>query len=167
MELAQVDFNYTKAVLQPTRMDELIWEMHEYWIEKKGEDKLNIRFADFPEDEDMLIIQGNKPLLMIALNNIVDNAYKYSKDAPVSIYFEAQDKYIIITVTDSGPGIKPEDIANIFKSFYRAESTRHIQGSGVGLFITHKIIDLCHGSIQVESDGSTGTSFIVKFKKMA
>jgi len=167
MELAQVDFNYTRAVLQPTRMDELIWEMHDYWIEKKGDAKLILSFTDFPEDEDMLVIQGNKPLLLIALNNIVDNAYKYSNNAPVKIHFEVQDKFLILTITDSGPGIKPADIDNIFKSFYRAESTRHIQGSGVGLFITHKIIDLCHGSIQVKSDGASGTSFVIKFNNTA
>jgi signal transduction histidine kinase len=167
MELAQVDFNYTRAVLQPVRMDELIWEMHDHWVERKGEAKLMLSFTDFPEDEDMLVIQGNKPMLLIALNNIVDNAYKYSNDAPVKMHFEVQHQFIVITVTDSGPGIKPADIDNIFKSFYRAESTRNIQGTGVGLFIAHKIIDLCNGAIQVESDGSSGTSFIIKFNKTA
>ncbi|MVN90800.1 sensor histidine kinase [Mucilaginibacter aquatilis] len=166
MELAQVDFNYTQTVLQPVRMDELMWELNEYWIEKKGTDKLILQFKEFPEDENALVIMANKSLLAIALNNIIDNAFKYSKDAAVNVTFDARQDTIQIEITDKGTGIKAEDIDQIFKSFYRAEGTRnHVQGSGIGLYIAGKIIQLCNGTIKVVSDGSSGSSFILTFIK--
>lgn len=167
MELAQVDFNYTQAVLTPVRMDELMWELQDYWLNRKGPGMVNLTFADFPEDENALIISANKPLLNIAINNIIDNAFKYSVGQPVSIRFNAQHESIQVIVTDKGPGIKSADIDNIFKSFYRADSTRNIPGSGVGLYIAGKIIHLCNGTIKVESDGVSGSSFIIDFMKLA
>ncbi len=167
MELAQVDFNYTKAVLQPVRMDELLWEIQDHWQHRKGADKLKLNFAAFPDDESLLEINGNKPLLLIALNNIVDNAFKYSADAPVAISFEAAGQYLEIRVTDAGPGIKAEEVTEIFKSFYRVHATRNVPGSGVGLYITAKIIQLCGGAIEVESDGVSGSTFIITFNRTA
>jgi signal transduction histidine kinase len=163
MELAQVDFNYTQALLSPLRMDELLWELQDHWLAKRGQGLLNLSFSSFPEDENALIIKGNKPLLHIALNNIVDNAFKYSAGAPVSIHFDAGDNHVRITVTDTGPGIKPGDSELIFKSFYRADSTRNVPGTGVGLYISSKIIQLCNGTIQVVSDGVSGSSFVIDF----
>lgn len=167
MELAQVDFNYTQAILMPVRMDELMWELHDYWIDRKGAGLINLTFADFPEDENALVVMANKPLLNIAINNIIDNAFKYSEGASVGIHFNAAPQNIQITVTDSGPGIKPGDVDNIFKSFYRADSTRDIPGSGVGLYIAGKIIHLCNGTIHVVSDGVSGSSFVINFLKEA
>lgn len=167
MELAQVDFNYTQAVLMPVRMDELMWELNDYWLHKKGTGMINLTFASFPEDENSLVIMANKPLLNIAINNIIDNAFKYSGGAPVGIHFDAGNDSIQITVTDTGPGIKADEVGNIFKSFYRASSTRNIPGSGIGLYIASKIIHLCNGTIHVISDGVSGSSFVINFLKSA
>ncbi|WP_345955739.1 ATP-binding protein [Mucilaginibacter sp. PAMB04168] len=165
MELAQVDFNYTQALLSPLRIDELLWELQEHWLIKKGQGLVNVSFSNFPEDENELIIQGNKPLLHIAFNNIIDNAFKYSAGAPVGIRFDSSHNHVRITVTDTGPGIKPSDSELIFKSFYRADHTSEVPGTGVGLYIASKIIQLCNGTIQVVSDGVLGSSFVIGFAK--
>jgi signal transduction histidine kinase len=165
MELAQVDFNYTQAVLTPIRMDELLWELQEHWLNKKGAGMLNVTLTDMPEDENALVIQGNKPLLHIAINNIIDNAFKYSDNAPVTLAFQVYHLNIELKITDSGPGIQAKDQANIFKSFYRADSTRNVPGSGIGLYIAGKIIQLCNGTIKVVSDGISGSTFVLTFAK--
>ncbi len=165
MELAQVDFNYTQAVLTSVRMDELVWELQEYWMNKKDAGKLDIILADMPEDENALVIQGNKPLLNIAINNIIHNAFKFSSNAPVQLRFEVLEHNILMTITDSGPGIQANDVDKIFRSFYRADNTRDVPGSGIGLYIAGKIIQLCNGTIKVESDGVSGSSFVLNFAK--
>ncbi|GAA4335654.1 HAMP domain-containing sensor histidine kinase [Mucilaginibacter gynuensis] len=165
MELAQVDFNYTQATLSPVRIDELIWELEEHWSARQGPGMLNLKFADLPEDENELIIFANKPLLYIAINNIIDNAFKYSGTQPVDIYFEAGISQIKITITDKGPGIKAADTGKIFQSFYRSASVKNIPGSGVGLYIASKIIQLCKGKVAVVSDGEAGSTFIIEFAK--
>jgi len=165
MELAQVDLNYTQAILTPVRVDELVWELDEKWTSKKGPGMLKIQLANLPEDENMLTIPAHKSMLYIALNNIIDNAFKYSEPHPVVLNFEANDAHIRISVTDEGPGISAEDVAKIFRPFYRANKDRSIAGSGIGLYITSKIIELFGGTIKVVSDGGKGSTFVVEFLK--
>ncbi|QXV65009.1 HAMP domain-containing histidine kinase [Mucilaginibacter sp. 21P] len=165
MELAQVDLNYTRAKLSPVRVDELIWELDEQWIIRKGAGMLRIKLADLPEDEALLTIPANKQMLYIALNNIIDNAFKYSNAKPVILAFEATEAWIRISVTDEGPGISKENIDRIFRPFVRVNKDTMVAGSGIGLYITVKIIELFNGSIRVESDGQNGSTFIVEFTK--
>ncbi|MCD8740091.1 HAMP domain-containing histidine kinase [Mucilaginibacter roseus] len=167
MELAQVDMNYTQAKISAVRVDELLWELHEAWSEKKGPGKLDLQFGNMPEDEADLDIQGNKPLLYIALNNIIDNAFKYSGNQAVTVKFEALPTAINIAVVDKGPGIPLADQQKILRPFYRAGNLKKLPGSGLGLYITDKIIQLCNGRIQVISDGKAGSTFAVNFEKKA
>lgn len=166
MELAQVDLNYTQAILTPVRVDELIWELEEQWTSKKGPGKLKVQLADLPEDESLLTIPAHKSMLYIALNNLIDNAFKYSEPHPVVLNFEANDTSIIIKVSDQGPGISGDDINKIFRPFYRANKDRTIAGSGIGLYITSKIIELFNGTISIASNNGKGSTFTVEFKRL-
>jgi signal transduction histidine kinase len=165
MELAQVDLNYTQAKLSPVRIDELIWELEEQWTDRKGSGMLKIQLATLPEDEQVLTIAANKQMLYIALNNIIDNAFKYSEPHPVVLHFAATETGIRITVSDEGPGISTENAGKIFQPFYRANKDKSISGNGIGLYITSKIIELFKGTIQVVSDNQNGSTFIVEFIK--
>jgi signal transduction histidine kinase len=165
MELAQVDLNYTQAKLSPVRVDELVWELEEHWSTRKGAGMLKIQLAALPDDEEFLTIQANKSMLYIALNNIIDNAFKYSEPHPVTLSFEATASYIEIAVADSGPGISKENAEKIFTPFFRANKDKSIAGSGIGLYITSKIIELFKGTIRVQPDTQTGSTFIVEFLK--
>jgi signal transduction histidine kinase len=164
MELAQVDLNYTQAKLSPVRVDELIWELEEQWSGRKGPGMLKIQLANLPDDEELLTIPANKQMLYIALNNIIDNAFKYSEPHPVTLSFEATATHIKISVSDKGPGISKENAGKIFQPFFRANKDRSIAGSGIGLYITSKIIELFKGTISVESEAQ-GSTFIVEFIK--
>lgn len=165
MELAQVDFNYTLTKLAPVRVDELIWEFNDIWAARKGPHKLKLTFSDLPEDENELLILANKALLHIVINNIIDNAFKYSDGKPVQIHFKAEDSMVTISITDAGPGISAEEVDNIFKPFYRIRTTPEVPGSGVGLYIAGKIIALFNGYIKVSSNKPAGTTFIISFPK--
>ncbi|GGH08452.1 sensor histidine kinase [Mucilaginibacter phyllosphaerae] len=163
MELAQVDLNYTQAKLSPVRVDELIWELEEQWSARKGAGRLKIQLAALPDDEEVLTIPANKSMLYIALNNIIDNAFKYSEPHPVTMSFEATASRILISVSDEGPGISKENAEKIFNPFYRANKDKSISGSGIGLYITSKIIELFKGTIRVVSDAGKGSTFVVEF----
>jgi signal transduction histidine kinase len=163
MELAQVDLNYTQAVLTPVRVDELIWELEEHWTNKKGPGMLKIQLANMPDDEEVLTIPAHKSMLYIALNNIIDNAFKYSAPHQVILNFEATLSHIKIAIADNGPGISKEDVQKIFRPFYRVNRDRSIAGNGIGLYITSKIIELFKGTIQVISVSGQGSTFVVEF----
>jgi len=165
MELAQVDLNYTQAKLTPVRVDELVWELEEQWSARKGAGMLKIQLAALPDDDELLTIHANKSMLYIALNNIIDNAFKYSEPHPVTLSFEATASYIKIAVTDEGPGISAENAEKIFNPFFRANKDKSIAGSGIGLYITSKIIELFKGTIRVQPNIEKGSTFVVEFLK--
>jgi two-component system, sensor histidine kinase and response regulator len=100
----------------------------------------------------------------IIMNNLISNAVKYNRTGGrVDIFLEKKDGRIKITVSDTGIGLKPEDKEKIFDDFVRIKSsqTREVTGSGLGLSIVKKIVDMYQGSIEVQSEPDKGTSFII------
>lgn len=163
MELAQVDMDFTIAHQSPVRIDELLWELEGYWGNKIGPGSLLVNIEHMPESEAMLTIPANYQLLFIALNNLIGNSFKFSHQQPVRCNFYADEKQIQMQIIDTGIGIPPQDIDQIFNSFYRANNSRHFTGSGIGLYVTQKIIQLFNGTITVQSTEGQGTSFTVTF----
>lgn len=121
-----------------------------------------------------LIIRSDSTLMAdptdieIIFNNLVSNAVKYNKrGGKAEIIIESTDDEAVITFSDTGIGIKPEDRENLFKEFVRIknERTKNISGSGLGLSIVRKVIELYHGTISVESTPDVGSKFIIRLPK--
>jgi signal transduction histidine kinase len=165
MELAQVDMDYTIAQQSPIRMDELLWDVQAYWVNRVGADALQINIEHMPDDEAMLTVHANYQLLFIALNNLIGNAFKFSSQKPVKCNFYADETLIRMQIIDSGIGIPKEDLDLVFKSFYRATNSHNFVGSGIGLYVTQKIIQLFKGTLQVESVEGQGTAITIKFTR--
>ncbi len=151
LELAHVDMNYTQAAFKPVAIDELIWELNDFWTEKAGKGLFNVNILHLPDDHEKLHVFANKSLLTIAFNNIISNAFKFSGNKPVQCDLYADDKSIIIKITDQGIGIMPEEMGKVFDSFYRGTNVKSFQGNGIGLYVTNKIISLFNGTISVDS----------------
>lgn len=165
LELAQVDMNYTQPALKPVAIDELIWELNDYWTEKVGKNLFNVNIQHLPEDHEKLQVLANRSLLTIALNNIIGNAFKFSKNKRVQCDLYADGKFIIIKITDLGIGIMPEELTNVFDSFFRGKNVKDFQGNGIGLYVTSKIIRLFNGTILVNSVPMEGTNVTIQFVK--
>jgi len=163
LELAQVDMSYTQAAVSPVAIDELIWELSDYWTKKARKGRFTVNVVNLPDDHDQLIVPANKALLTIALNNIISNGYKFSDNQPVQCDLYADDSQITITITDQGIGIPEEETDKVFRSFYRATNVKDYHGTGIGLYITAKIINLFNGTITVSSGTGAGSSFIISF----
>ena len=163
LELAQVDMNYTQAILSPVAVDELIWELNEYWTKRIGKNYFSVNVLHLPEDPDKLSLPANKSLLTIALNNIIGNAYKFSNNQPVlcDLYVDAEK--INIRITDQGIGIPSKEHEKVFNSFYRGTNVKGYNGNGIGLYVTGKIIDLFGGTINIDSTAVQGTAIVVEF----
>jgi signal transduction histidine kinase len=163
LELAQVDMNFTQLSVAPVAIDELIWEINDYWAAKTGKGMLAVNILNLPDDADNLQVIANKSLLTVALNNIIANAFKFSANKRVNCDLYADDKIIKITITDAGVGIPSEEHAKVFESFYRGTNGKYFQGTGVGLYVTNKIISLFNGKIDVDSTVGVGTSIVISF----
>lgn len=163
MELAQVDMSYTQAALSPVAIDELIWELADYWTNKYGKGLFAVSIQHLPDDPEKLQIPANKALLIIALNNVISNAYKFSDKRRVQCDLYADNTHISITITDSGIGIPADEIEKIFESFYRGTNAKDHHGTGIGLYITGKIINLFNGTIDIISEPGKGTAITIQF----
>lgn len=104
----------------------------------------------------------------MALENILDNASKYTDSGGnITIASETVNEYAIISITDSGVGISPENINSLFMKFNRIPNdlSHKVAGSGLGLYWAEKVIDLHQGAIEVRSELEKGTTFSISVPK--
>ncbi|MCX6215479.1 ATP-binding protein [Spirosoma sp.] len=159
LELARANSDIVTLNYQPVRIDELLWQAQSLIVSKKPAYQIDIDFDNLPVQEEDLVIVGEESLLQTAFQNLMENGCKYSPDNRMSVRILFMPGKIKLTFSDHGYGISQSDIAHIFEPFYRSESTMTISGHGIGLALTQRIIELHHGSIEVESTVGEGTSF--------
>ena len=116
------------------------------------------------ENLDPIEIDADAELLEFAISNLVTNAVKYSPaGTQVSVRCEREGAHAQVHVTDSGPGMSPEETRHIFDRFYRTESAEHSShpGFGLGLAIAQEIARHHGGDVRVESTPGRGSRFTV------
>jgi two-component system, OmpR family, sensor histidine kinase VicK len=103
------------------------------------------------------------------VTNLFDNAVKYTPDGKVSLGVTGNDEVVQIRVRDTGPGIPANDLPHLFQKFYRVDNsaTRTIGGTGLGLFICRKIIELYSGVIWAESELGKGSTFYINLPRIS
>jgi signal transduction histidine kinase/ligand-binding sensor domain-containing protein/CheY-like chemotaxis protein/AraC-like DNA-binding protein len=98
------------------------------------------------------------------LNNLLSNACKYTRENDsimLSIDYVPSDGLLEIRVSDTGVGIPAQDLPYVFQRFFQSSTCARKEGTGIGLYMAKKYVELHGGVIRVESDGESGTSFIV------
>jgi len=103
------------------------------------------------------------------ITNLFDNACKYTEAGKISLGLTGDNDVVQLYVRDTGSGIPAEDIPHLFQKFYRVDNsaTRTIGGTGLGLFICRKIVELYHGRIWVESELGKGSSFFINLPRLS
>lgn len=112
-------------------------------------------------------VKGDALLLQMMINNLLENAIKYSpKESPVSALLKITRLGIELQITDEGPGIINEEKKKVFSKFYRIgnEATRKTQGTGLGLYLCRKIARDHNADISVTDNIPRGSTFTVIFK---
>lgn len=116
-----------------------------------------------------IFIVGNKVHLRQLLNNLLDNAIKYSPDQSqvlVRLATDSAQRVILLSVADHGPGIPAKDLPQLFDRFFRVDRSRsrdERKGTGLGLSICKTIVEAHNGTISCESTEGQGTTMTVKF----
>lgn len=113
-------------------------------------------------------MEGDKLTLQIVLSNLVENAAKYApKNTTIHVKLFESNQQLKLQVIDEGPGIPEEEKSRIFLKFYRVgnENTRKAKGSGLGLFLTAKIVEQHEGSIEVKDNEPAGSCFEISWKE--
>lgn len=111
-------------------------------------------------------VTGDGALLQILVNNLLENAVKYSpREGKILCRLLLKNHTIQLEVADEGPGIPDNEKKKVFEKFYRIgnESTRTTKGTGLGLYLCKKIVEEHHGTIEVTDNAPTGCIFTVSF----
>jgi two-component system, OmpR family, sensor kinase len=169
--LARADHGQLELRNEPVDLNKLCQQMVEYitpLAQQKGQDifyyQLNGKAPEGPKE---IKISGDLQRIKQLLLNLLDNAIKYTDfGGKVSLELMTEGKCAVITISDTGRGIPPEDLPHICERFFRkskSTSDRSATGFGLGLSIVKWIVDSHSGKITAQSEVGRGTTFTVKF----
>ncbi len=121
----------------------------------------------FNEDNRVIEVEMDPLRINQVLSNLIDNAIKYANDSDIEIILEDKKNSVRVSVCDNGPGVPKNQIASLFTAFSRGSSDATIKtsGLGLGLSVSHGIIDLHNGHIGVDSGAKCGCTFYFELPK--
>ena len=129
----------------------------------------DVRFELFVDENVPAYMLGDELRIKQILNNILSNSFKYTEKGAVkmNVDFEIKNESqvdLLITISDTGQGMSKEDVQRLFESYARfnTASNRTVQGTGLGMSITHNLLMLMGGTIKVESELGKGSVFVIR-----
>ncbi len=155
MEIVDVNYNFKEEMESLVRLN----------ATRIGDKQLELKY-DFAEDIPYELI-GDKLHFKQIVNNLLSNAIKYTDRGSVNFSVKCINEgdrcLLVLTISDTGRGIKSEDINKLFTKFERLDVERNttIEGAGLGLAITKKLVEMMGGKINVESQFGKGSIFVV------
>jgi two-component system, OmpR family, sensor histidine kinase CiaH len=155
---SQIEANGFKISTEEINFSELVTDCTQDFITRYPQ--INI-VSTITKD---IFTNGDQLLLQMAVNNLIDNAIKYSSRETTIAVVAAQEKNtIMLQVKDGGKGIANEEKKKVFQKFYRSgnEATKGAKGTGLGLYLTQKIVQQHNGNISVTDNMPTGSIFTI------
>ena len=126
------------------------------------EGRLNLR-VDMPTEP--LRAYVDRTMWTTIVNNLVNNALKFTPNGEVAVSLSGDDSQVVLTVTDTGVGIAREEQAQIFQRFHRASNRDQHPGSGIGLSLVAEMTAAHGGSVEVDSEPGAGSQFVVRLPR--
>ena len=161
IELGQLEYNQTIFEVEPAINEILsVFKIH---AEQKG-----IEITSMVSLDKRHKIFADQSKVKEVVNNVIDNAIKYTPKGGVTVSITSEDGYVIIKIIDTGVGIDGETMPALFKEFSRADLQKvNILGSGLGLYLAKKFTEAQKGMIWAESEGKDkGSQFYIKFPEV-
>ena len=157
IEAGQLELSITSFDLKPSieKMVKLVSPL----AEKKG---IDLRLE---AGEDVAMVNTDQRRLEQVILNLLNNAVKFTEKGYVSISWRIESGHYILLISDTGIGIRPEELPGLFQPFHQIDTglARKHEGSGLGLSICKKLMDMMGGSIDVESKWGEGSTFTLRF----
>ncbi len=114
-----------------------------------------------------VMFYGNPSLLAQVWSNIIENAIKFSNyNGVLTIDCLTNGNNVLITIKDNGIGMDDEVRRHAFDKFYQGERSHHVKGNGLGLALVKRIVELCEGTVSIESEKGLGTAVTISFKNL-
>jgi len=165
LDLSKIEAGKMVQYKELLNLQEVIQRVVDLMKAQAEDKKLDLQFSP-PSQISMILADRNS--MEGIFTNLISNAIKYTPEGgKVIVQVSEEGGFVNACVSDTGIGIKKEDLSRIFDKFYRVKSseTRQIVGTGLGLSIVKSIVDAHLGSISVESEEGGGTTFTVLLPK--
>jgi signal transduction histidine kinase len=156
LDSSLIEVNRLKLMLQPLRLPQIAREIA---AEMQHRTEIHNLIVDFPPE--FPILEADPRWIRQVFRNILDNAIKYSPDGElIVIRGESRPANVVVSISDQGIGISPEDLISIFERYYRARSpvVSSVPGTGLGLPIARAIVEAHGGRIWAESKLGQGST---------
>ncbi len=116
---------------------------------------------------DDILVKSDAELLRLVWNNLLSNAFKFTPEGgKVSLCLISEGDTAAVFVKDTGCGIRKEIGTHIFEKFYQGDPSHSAKGNGLGLALVKRVIDIIGADISVESEVGSGSTFVVKMKRV-
>lgn len=178
LDTTKLDDGQIKARLEPVDIIALVKSIADGQIPNITAKGLGYQFGSGSVDQqlsggkriDQLIYANIDPdFLREVINNLIENAIKYTPAGWVTVNVRADNYNVQIIVEDTGIGVAREELSHIFQKFYRVDNrdTREIGGTGLGLYLVKQRVEAMNGRIWAESEAGKGTRFICLFPRIS
>ncbi|GAB2955600.1 HAMP domain-containing sensor histidine kinase [Hymenobacter coalescens] len=166
LQIARASDDPSQVPLKPLHLDELLLQAHEEVQRRHPTCRIDLDFQLPPEAPDPLV-RGNEALLLSAVLNVLENACKFSQGSAQPVLATLRGAYgrVQLEVRDRGVGMTEADRQQVFVPFFRADNARGVPGHGIGLPLTHKIMELHGGAVWVESELGKGTQVVLELPR--
>jgi two-component system phosphate regulon sensor histidine kinase PhoR len=165
LDLSKIEAGKMVQYKEPLLLQEVIQRVVDLMRAEAENKKIDLQFSTPPKAS---LINADRNSMEGIFTNLISNAIKYTPEGgKVWVALGEEGGFVKATVSDTGIGIKKENLPRIFDKFYRVKTTetRQIIGTGLGLSIVKSIVDAHLGSISVESEEGNGTTFTVLLPK--
>lgn len=163
LNLAKADYQKEQIKMEEIRLDELLLNVRECLLRVHPDYRIHLLFEqEEAKDDSLITIRGNLYLLSIAFSNLIENNCKYSADHTSFVQISYWDKWAVLRFSDCGVGMSEADKQHLFTLFYRGSQEQVVEGHGIGMALSQKIIRLHQGDIAVHSEQGKGTTFVVE-----
>lgn len=175
LDTTKMDDGQIKARMEPVELVSTVKQYAETQIPNIQAKGLAYQFGSDGIEQGGLSIQQlvyaniDRDFLQEVLNNLIENAIKYTKAGGISVSVKADEHNVHIIVADTGIGIPRDELNHIFQKFYRVDNsdTREIGGTGLGLALVKQRVELMNGKIWAESEQGKGSRFIVMLPRLS
>jgi signal transduction histidine kinase len=162
LDFSKASYDPSEISFKEIRLDELLLDAQSQVQKVNPEYDIDISFEKEFEEDDLISARGNEYLLKTAFANLMENGCKFSPQKQTAVAISYDEQMVVITFTDKGIGIAAEDLPHIYQPFYRGANKAFVEGHGIGLPLTYKIIRLHRGIISVSSVPNEGSTFTIR-----
>jgi two-component system, OmpR family, sensor histidine kinase ArlS len=161
LDLAKASYDSANINFEQVRLDELLMDARQDVMAIDPIYKVDIQLDE--KKSNPLIVSGNAYLLRTAFANLMENACKYSSDAYCLVSLHKKEQRVQISFQDQGQGIDEQEIEKVFEPFYRSDTGKKA-GSGIGLSLVKRIVELHRGNIKIVSKKGQGSKFRISLR---